>query len=319
MSSEPWKGFQALCRDETGTVTGYVLYKIDAKFDGRRPAGVVTVDLLVGATPAVEARLWRYVCEIDWARKVVAHSRRGNELLPHWLTDGRAVVQSERSDFLWARPLDVAACLAGRTYAAPLDTTIEVVDPLGLSNGRWRVQTDGGGSAATVTTATGPADLTVPVATVGAVLFGSTSWWVLHATGGVDEHTAGALAAAEAAFHSDDRALVGHLVLTFRPVQAAGDGPGHYDPPVDLVEGGAIVAQQVRGVVARAKGQPVSDRDDRRSPTRVRARPSSRSRRAACATPTCTTARAASTTTSRSCSATRPPASSSRSAPASPT
>ena len=64
------------------------------------------------------------------------------------------------------------------------------------------MQTDGGGTPASVTTATGPADLTVPVATVGAVVFGSTSWWVLHATGGVDEHSPGAVATAEAAFHS---------------------------------------------------------------------------------------------------------------------
>ena len=202
LPSEPWKGFQALCRDDAGAVSGFVQYKIDTAFDGRRPAGVVTVDILIGASPAVEARLWRYVCEIDWARKVVARNRRVTELLPHWLADGRAAIQTERADFLWARPLDVAACLAGRTYAAPLDTTIEVVDPLGLSDGRWRVQADGGGSPATVTAATGPTDLTVPVATVGAVLFGSVSWWVLHATGGVDEHSTGAVAAAEAAFHS---------------------------------------------------------------------------------------------------------------------
>ena len=47
-----------------------------------------------------------------------------------------------------------------------------------------------------------------------------------------------------------------------------------------------------------------------RSPTPARARRWSTSRRAGCATPTCTTGRAPSTTTSRSCSATRPPASS---------
>ena len=76
--------------------------------------------------------------------------------------------------------------------------------------------------------------------------------------------------------------------------------------------------QEVRGVVAKAKGEPVTHRDDRRSPTPAPARPSSRSRRAASATPTCTTARAGSTTSSRSCSATRPPARSRPSARASP-
>ena len=55
------------------------------------------------------------------------------------------------------------------------------------------------------------------------------------------------------------------------------------------------------------------------SPTPDRARRSCGSRPAGCATPTCTTARAASTTSSRSCSGTRRPASSRRSARASPT
>ena len=54
-------------------------------------------------------------------------------------------------------------------------------------------------------------------------------------------------------------------------------------------------------------------RDASWCPTPGRARRSSRCRRAACATPTCTTGRAASTTTSRSCSATRRPAWSRRS------
>ena len=70
---------------------------------------------------------------------------------------------------------------------------------------------------------------------------------------------------------------------------------------------------KVKGVVARAKGEPVTWRRSS-SRSRARARRWCRSRRAGCATPTCTTARAASTTTSRSCSATRPPAWSRRSA-----
>ena len=61
------------------------------------------------------------------------------------------------------------------------------------------------------------------------------------------------------------------------------------------------MAQQVRGVVARSKGAPVSIEtivvpDPGPGEAVVRCRP------AACATPTCTIARAASTTTSRSCS-----------------
>ena len=71
------------------------------------------------------------------------------------------------------------------------------------------------------------------------------------------------------------------------------------------------------------RGRPGQGRSRSRSTTIIVPDPGPgeavvRSRRAGSATPTCTTARAASTTTSRSCSATRPPASSRRSATASP-
>ncbi len=68
---------------------------------------------------------------------------------------------------------------------------------------------------------------------------------------------------------------------------------------------------QVRAVVARTKGAPVSV-ETINVPDPGRERRWSRSRRAGCATPTCTTARAGSTTSSRSCSDTRRPVSSRR-------
>ena len=72
-------------------------------------------------------------------------------------------------------------------------------------------------------------------------------------------------------------------------------------------EGGVAVPQQVRGVVAHSKGEPVSLETIIVPGPRARARRWCRSRPAGCATPTCTTARAASTTSSRSCSGTRRP------------
>ena len=65
----------------------------------------------------------------------------------------------------------------------------------------------------------------------------------------------------------------------------------------------------------QGEGRAGHARDDRRARPRAGRGGRRASRPAACATPTCTTARAASTTTSPSCSATRPPASSSRSGP----
>ena len=199
-AKEPWKGFQALCRDAAGAVSGYVRYRIEREWDQRVPANVVKVDELLG-TDAAQARLWRYVAEIDWVRTVTAENRSVDELLPWWLADGRHLRQTERADLVWARPLDVVACLSARTYAAPLDAVIEVVDPLGLSSGRFRLRTDGGPGTASPTT--DAADLTLPVATLGVVLFGGYALATLARAGRADEHRAGAVAAASAAFHGD--------------------------------------------------------------------------------------------------------------------
>ena len=97
----------------------------------------------------------------------------------------------------------------------------------------------------------------------------------------------------------------------------------------DGAGGVAAVDNGVRSIrgSARARGQGSRrprqgraghDGDDPGARSRARARRWSRCRRAACATPTCTTGRARSTTTSRSCSATRPRAWSRPSVPTSP-
>ena len=107
---------------------------------------------------------------------------------------------------------------------------------------------------------------------------------------------------------ADSEVLPGRRV---RPPPGAGDAALR-------LETAAMHEQQRVEWCRVAQGR--AGRDPRRSssPTRVRARPGSRCRRAASATPTSTTARARSTTSSRSCSGTRRRAWSSRSAPTSP-
>lgn len=199
--SKPRRGFQAVCRDASGTVTGYVMYTIDTAFDGRRPNNTLKVEDLVAVSPAAEARLWRHVCEVDWVRTVTAENRSVDERLPWWLANGRDVVQTERADLVWARPIDVGACLSARTYAAPVDAVVEVVDPIGLSGGRVRLRADGGAGACEPTTAA--PDVTLPIATLGSVLFGGHSLRTLAGVGRADEHTIGALGALDVALRGD--------------------------------------------------------------------------------------------------------------------
>ncbi len=84
-------------------------------------------------------------------------------------------------------------------------------------------------------------------------------------------------------------------------------GLGSGSPPVSVADADRRFAWRTRSAVWWRRGRARPSRSRRSSsPTRGRARRWSGCRRAGCATPTCTTARAASTTTSRSCSATRP-------------
>lgn len=197
-ASSPRKDFRVICRDGDGVPGGYARYAISGDFDGRQPAGVLTVAELIAPDPATELQLWQYLCGIDWITTVKAPDRVVGERLMWWLADGRDLRQTERNDFVWARPLDVAACLEHRSYQAPAGLVIEVVDPLGLSGGRYRLDADPAG--ATCTSTGDLPDLTLPMASLGAILFGGHPLSILAEAGLASEHTAGAVAAATVAF-----------------------------------------------------------------------------------------------------------------------
>ena len=192
---EPWKGFQVLCRDEAGEVSGYAIYSIDEEWVHRKPKATLKLNELVAATAGAEARLWRYLCEIDWVTTVEAETRRLREPLHHWVVDGRALTLTERTEMVWARPLDVPAALAGRQYAASGSLVFEVDDPIKLAGGRFRLETDG--VSTTCATTTAAPDLSLPMFALGAVTCGGTSLLDLQAGGLVIEHQPGSVLRAD--------------------------------------------------------------------------------------------------------------------------
>jgi predicted acetyltransferase len=198
---KPWKGFNALYRNERGEPEGYVRYHTDGQWDARRPNVTLTVDELLSVTSAAYARLWRYCCEVDWVATVEAGDRRADEVLPWFVEDARHVVQKWRADFLWLRVLDPAVALGARRYLAPGRVVLEVVDPLGLAGGRFAVDGDPDGASASATDAS--AGLTVPVDALGAAYLGGTTFRTLATAGRIDVHEDGALAVADAMFRGE--------------------------------------------------------------------------------------------------------------------
>lgn len=189
---------KALWRDGGGEVQGAVTYTVDETWKANRPAGKAHAELLVAATPRAEIELLRYLASVDWIATATVALRTLDDPAPLALVDGRAAQLVDRSDHVWLRVLDLPAAVAARRYAAPASLVLEVRDPMGYADGRYRLDVgpDGGDCAPT----TDQPDLTVGVGALGAAYLGGHSWQRLAAAGWVDEHRPGAVAAATAAF-----------------------------------------------------------------------------------------------------------------------
>ena len=199
-----WKGFFAVHRDGSGTIDGYVRYRADEKWEQGQPRSIVNLDELQALTGEAHHALWRFLAEIDLVSTVKAENRPAGERLPWLLTNARAAVVSELSDGMWVRVFDPGRALGARGYDLEGRLVLEVIDPE-APNGRVRLALDAGGGGATAVETTRNADLTLDVAALSAAYLGGTRLRDAVLATGVDEHTAGALATADALLHTADQ------------------------------------------------------------------------------------------------------------------
>jgi predicted acetyltransferase len=201
---EPPKGYCALYRSSDGVLEGYLIYRAEPKWDVTgRAQGTLTVEELVSVTPAAYERLWKFCCEVDLVTTVQAADRSVDETIAWMLSDGRAVHQSVRFDFVWVRVLDVCAALSSRRYLTEGRVVMEVKDDLGFAGGRYVLE--GGPAGASCTRTSELAELSLPVDTVGSVFMGGVSLRSLAEAGRVDEDRYGALERADLMFRSATR------------------------------------------------------------------------------------------------------------------
>jgi predicted acetyltransferase len=193
---KPWQGFRVLCRDDDGMAQGWASYSVTHHWRDLRTRSSADVFELCAATPAAEVRLWRFLAELDLVTTVTAGDRPNDDALPWLLTNARAVRQTGRADFLWVRVLDVVASLTARAYPASGRLVMDVSDPFGITGGRFALEATPDGASCRRTEET--ADLTLPVATLGAAFLGGVRLVTLHAAGWLDEHRPGAVAQADA-------------------------------------------------------------------------------------------------------------------------
>ncbi|MEU9145780.1 GNAT family N-acetyltransferase [Streptomyces sp. NPDC048349] len=185
-----------------GEISGYARYRVRPEWDHSGSQGKVEVVDLDALGPEATAALWRYLFGIDLTWTVRASRRPVDDPVLHLVSDVRRSKPSMR-DSLHVRLVDVAAALAARSYAAPLDMVLEVEDAFCPWNeGRWRLVADGSGSATCTRTAE-PADLELSVRELGAAYLGGITLTSLAAAGRVRELRPGAAARASRAFAGD--------------------------------------------------------------------------------------------------------------------
>jgi predicted acetyltransferase len=181
--------------------SGYLLYRVRGGIDRLLPDAKMEVVDLVSTSDQSYQGLWQYACAVDLVTEITAGGRPTDEPLPWLLRNARAaVLQNWRSDLLWLRVLHVAPTLSARHYLAPGQVVLEVIDPMGLSGGRFAL--DGGPDGATCAPTDTSADVTLGLTALGALILGGHSAEVLRAAGALDEHTPGAVQRLERMFHT---------------------------------------------------------------------------------------------------------------------
>ncbi|MFC4493309.1 GNAT family N-acetyltransferase [Streptomyces ovatisporus] len=192
-----------LAEGEDGEVRGYARYALKSEWDEH---GVATGSVLLrdveALDPAAYGALWRYLFGIDLKPVLRVRNRPVDDAWLHMIGDDVRLCRPRWRDALFARPVEVGAALAARTYSRPVDVVLEVVDEFCPWNtGRWHLAGDESG--ATCERTSDPADLALSVRELSAAYLGCTALRTLGHAGLVRELREGALGAASGAFVTD--------------------------------------------------------------------------------------------------------------------
>ncbi|MFX1758355.1 GNAT family N-acetyltransferase [Rhodococcus sp. As11] len=166
---------------EPGQEDGFVRYHpvdTQAWFTSRNRT--VVVDDFFAPSPEAYAGLLRFLLGLDLVDTLRFTALPQDDPMPLVLGDARAVQFRSVSDETWLRILDLDRALSARRYRGSGSVTVEVSDPV-LTDNAGVVEISAGGAVRT----TGPADLAVDIADLGALLLGRPGWSRMAAAGRV--------------------------------------------------------------------------------------------------------------------------------------
>lgn len=186
-----------------GEVDGYARYRVRDDWELAGSKAKVVVVEAIGANPAAELDLWRYLLDIDLMARLDAWNLPLDHPLVLSVAEPRRL-RATLGDALWLRIVDVAAALAGRRYASDGQLTIELADEFcSWNDGIWQLTVETG--LPTVERGAGAADLACDVTDLGAIYLGAFGFRQLADAGRVRELQPGAIARADALFRTDRR------------------------------------------------------------------------------------------------------------------
>jgi predicted acetyltransferase len=186
---------------QDGRDIGYVTFKRKHKWPNSRPAAEVSVWSLSGG-PAARLALLRRVTDLDLSGTVTIHGVASTDPLLSWVQGPRGLGDVKPFDSLWVRLADLPQALAARGYEADCDVVVEVADEQVVANaGRWRIRTKDGGCEATATD--DEAEVSLPIAALGAAYLGVSNLAEMHRAGVIAEHRPGAARELWRAFRTD--------------------------------------------------------------------------------------------------------------------
>ena len=146
----------------------------------------------MAATDSSYLELWQFLGNIDLTERVSWADAPVDDPLTWALEDPRCIESSDHRDMLWLRILDSAAALAARRYSKDGVLALEVTDTLGMANGTWVLEVNGGDASVTPAPAGMRPELTLDVAELGSIYLGGVCPVTLASAGRIAEHAQGA-------------------------------------------------------------------------------------------------------------------------------
>ena len=190
-----------IVHEVAGTADGYARYRVRDKWDSAGPDSSVVVVELMATNPSAHLDLWRFLMDIDLMSRIEAWNLAVDDPILLSVAEPRRL-RADLGDALWTRIVDIAPALAARRYAADGRVVFEVADEFcEWNDGVWELAVENG--VPVVQPASGAADLACDITDLGAVYLGAFGFRQLADAGRVRELQPGAIARADALFHSE--------------------------------------------------------------------------------------------------------------------